>query len=289
MVFYCFIRVWKNHVICDIIYRKLKTLNNKWDEVIMKKIARVSKRKCSGFTLIELLVVIAMIAILAAILLPALQKARDRAKDSSCKSNLKQLGNFFSIYTGDFDSWFPMAYDEAEAKSCIEVFRELGYSSTLKYTRDQLKSKRFGDTLVICPGNPVPGENNSTSDYAASMMLTARVKADGSFYKLSDYAAKFVKQSSWNAGHVLIMDALGGAFQFSHNQFKNPIHVNNNLRWRHRAKMVHPTKNAPTGGDSNAAMVDGSVRVLSWRNYQIETNPEWAKIYFRPDEDPTRN
>ena len=81
----------------------------------MKKIARVSKRKCSGFTLIELLVVIAIIAILAAILLPALQKARDRAKDSSCKSNLKQLGNFFSIYTGDFDSWFPMAYDEAKA------------------------------------------------------------------------------------------------------------------------------------------------------------------------------
>ena len=36
----------------------------------MKRIARVSKRKCSGFTLIELLVVIAIIAILAAILLP---------------------------------------------------------------------------------------------------------------------------------------------------------------------------------------------------------------------------
>jgi len=284
MVFYCFIRVWKNHVIYDIIYRKLKTLNNKWDEVIMKKIARVSKRKCSGFTLIELLVVIAIIAILAAILLPALQKARDRAKDSSCKSNLKQLGNFFSIYTGDFDSWFPMAYDRPNNKNCMVIFRELGYSSAIKTTRAQLKSKRFGETLVICPGNPVPAEGDSISDYAASMMLTAQIKADNSFYTYDGYTARFVKSASWNANHLLIMEANGTAtFQFNHNMFKDPIHVNNNLRWRHRAKMIHPTNKAPTGGDSNAAMVDGSVRVLSWNNYQLPTHPEWSKIYFRPE------
>ena len=81
------------------------------------------------------------------------------------------------------------------------------------------------------------------------------------------------------------MEHTGSGFQFKHMMFKNPAHVNSLIRWRHRPKMVNPNKNAPTGGDSNAAMVDGSVRTLSWSDYQIETHPAWKKIYFRPTKD----
>ncbi|MBI5834229.1 MAG: DUF1559 domain-containing protein [Armatimonadetes bacterium] len=63
-----------------------------------------------AFTLIELLVVIAIIAILAAILFPVFAKAREKARQSSCQSNLKQLGLAFTQYVQDYDEKYPSWY-----------------------------------------------------------------------------------------------------------------------------------------------------------------------------------
>jgi prepilin-type N-terminal cleavage/methylation domain-containing protein/prepilin-type processing-associated H-X9-DG protein len=63
-----------------------------------------------GFTLIELLVVIAIIAIRAAILFPVFARAREKARQSSCLSNLKQIGLACLMYVQDYDEISPAAH-----------------------------------------------------------------------------------------------------------------------------------------------------------------------------------
>jgi prepilin-type N-terminal cleavage/methylation domain-containing protein/prepilin-type processing-associated H-X9-DG protein len=68
-------------------------------------------RQKRAFTLIELLVSVAIIALLLALLLPGLSGARAQARRVKCASNLRQLGQAFHMYAGEYRGQaMPLAY-----------------------------------------------------------------------------------------------------------------------------------------------------------------------------------
>lgn len=65
------------------------------------------RRDNRGMSLIEMLTVIAIIGILAALVFPILSKVREKGRQTTCLSNLKQLGAAMQLYTNDFGGKWP--------------------------------------------------------------------------------------------------------------------------------------------------------------------------------------
>ncbi|MHC4265435.1 MAG: DUF1559 family PulG-like putative transporter [Planctomycetota bacterium] len=66
--------------------------------------------KSRGLTLVEMLIVISIIGLLMSILVPSLYRVREQAKAMACTSNLKQIGFAVLSYFGEYDGYFPPAY-----------------------------------------------------------------------------------------------------------------------------------------------------------------------------------
>jgi prepilin-type N-terminal cleavage/methylation domain-containing protein/prepilin-type processing-associated H-X9-DG protein len=92
---------------------------------------------CRAFTLIELLIVVAIIAILAAILFPVFAQAREKARQTTCVSNLRQLGLGVAMYAQDYESY------PAHSSPSSQVPRTRWPDYIYPYVKN--------DPLFICP------------------------------------------------------------------------------------------------------------------------------------------
>jgi prepilin-type N-terminal cleavage/methylation domain-containing protein/prepilin-type processing-associated H-X9-DG protein len=116
-----------------------------------------------AFTLIELLVVIAIIAILAAFLFPVFAQARDKARQTSCLSNLHQIGIAIRMYMQDSDGacflHHPYEADVRANQNAIERAREMPWTVLFyPYVRNH--------SLYYCPNDPVGHSKIQARDLA---------------------------------------------------------------------------------------------------------------------------
>ncbi len=130
-----------------------------------------------GFTLIELLVVIAIVAILSAILFPVFGNAREKARQAACANNLRQIGMAISMYTEDYDGYFPAALKPGVAKWAelptfpIPAMAGYGKMPIVEFQSDGVQ------TIFRCPSMPpkarVPATEMGYTDYTVNVYVFA--------------------------------------------------------------------------------------------------------------------
>ena len=136
-----------------------------------------------GFTLIELLVVIAIIAILAAILFPVFAKAREKARQTSCLSNLKQMGTALLMYAQDYDEvYMPSGY----------VIPSLGTDPNVNWWRFLIQPYIKNWQVFLCPSSAytgVPSNPAAQLTNAYGYTSTLNCRAQGTIQRPAEFIA----------------------------------------------------------------------------------------------------
>lgn len=115
-----------------------------------------------GLSLVEVLVVVVIIALLAGLTLPALTAARQASKQTSCTSNLRQLGMALSMYVEEVGTW-----PQRRALDCFE--HSPSVQSILVCPSDGTRA--FASKHMECIGQPSVVQTSYYSPFSKNPFL----------------------------------------------------------------------------------------------------------------------
>lgn len=152
-----------------------------------------------GFTLIELLVVIAIIAILAAILFPVFAAAREKARQTTCASNLRQIGLAMTQYVQDYDEVLPIAFaigaNAATQPGCFGTYNfSIAVYGQVWNWMDDVYPYVKSSGVFECPDYTLGTNSSNSHDYDTNYMVLPEGHAEPGWFT----GAPTCQPMSWN-------------------------------------------------------------------------------------------
>ena len=220
-------------------------------------------RRSGAFTLIELLVVIGTLAVLAAVLLPVFASVRERARQTSCASNLHQIGTALMLYAQDYDGLYAYGVDPLDKSPGFLSLDPQAQSNAqaMPYLQDVLAPYLHASAAWRCP-------------------------SDSGFDVLQEWGNPATNAPTILAAHPSCYAAFGTSykyntdFAFQHKLFGSDAYTSTEIGPANFAILSDLTGSWHSPGDQGylpeyaymSLFADGHVKRLS--------NEQWADVFF---------
>ena len=249
-------------------------------------------RRADGFTLVEILIVVAIIGILAALLFPAFKAARERGSQTSCASNMHQIGLAVQMYRND-EKRFPssMAFLLASDTMLSDASSASEMAPATKTNDGGTNYIKSADVL-LCPDDEMDDQPRSSyADISWAPASGPNETVDPSFYsrKLWNYYGYQADGTAYSAASAPTSTALLLDPVVAWNVRTNPIKYSMSNRYApaetiithcvfHRTQtsdMTTPTGTILTGARDIVLRLDGAAKSVDISSYA--TNDWWQK------------